>query len=213
MGSHRQGRPRQPLQGEAEATACCLQACKDPPATPILSATPYGQSSRIPGHTFLVEAPASHHPPSTQHRDCCPGAASCNSSHRGRGPEESEPSWEPRPLQDRTLCTCPPALALPARAPVCPLSARSPFLLCTGWGLQCTAISELDRLGGGEDPGAGGVEGHSEASPEKRPEPGKGGWFPGRGHSLCQTWRVQLMPGGGRCRGGCVPPGDPTCKR
>lgn len=152
--------PTPPLQGEAEATACCLQACEDPPVTPILSATPYGQSSRIPGHTFLVEAPASHHPPSTQHRDCCPGAASCNSSHRRRGPEESEPSWEPRPLQDRTLCTCPPALALPAQTLVCPLNARNalPSLHRVGSpGPQVhTAISELDRpWGGGESRGRG----------------------------------------------------------
>eukprot|EP00071_Canis_lupus_P009822 XP_005628354.1 basic helix-loop-helix transcription factor scleraxis [Canis lupus familiaris] len=53
------------------------QGRSEDPAKPV-----QGESSHIPGHTFLVEAPASHHPPSAQRGDCCPGGRFLNVKRR-----------------------------------------------------------------------------------------------------------------------------------
>lgn len=116
-----------PTEGRRGTLHAAPQAPGDPPSLP--PPPPMGRAATFLGtHSWPRPPPAPTRPPPST-RTAARAAASCHSSHGGRGSDEPVPSWEPQaPLQQDPwalpLCTClprdPQTSVLPASESVGP---------------------------------------------------------------------------------------------
>lgn len=153
--------PRSPLQEETKSAALSLAHFKGLPQPPSPAPTPPSVGRAVTfldTHSWSRPLPAATlPPPSTE--TAAQAAASCNSSHRGRGPDETaqQATWEPGQGQD-PLGTAPLHLPSPQPADLSPPCL--PSSICAQVPAHCwecpsfscaprvhTAIPGLDRCG------------------------------------------------------------------